>query len=342
MTDQKVALIDYDDDLFDITPPVLAYMHDVIQAAQGKFDIGQYRSNAAIVEAASDADVVIVQSVRPLLSEAVMAELPKCRGVIRAGLGYDSVDIEAATRLGIPVSNVINWCNEEVAEQAIALLFAAALHIPKLHASVSNGEWDRTQAAPTYRMQGKTLGLIGFGRIAREVAGRLQRFGFQLIAYDPFVAGGVMSELDVEKVEIGELLQRANYISIHTPLTEETHHLLNANAFAKMQDNVIVVNTSRGPVIDEMALYAALYSGKVAGAGLDVFESEPLPPDSPLRSCENVVFTPHVSSYSQDAVDTLYRFTADIAASMLRRQWVQTIVNPDVRPLAERRWGNFA
>lgn len=342
MTVRRVILIDYDDDLFDITPPVLAYMQDAIEAAGGRLDVGQHRSRAAVIARASDADIVMVQSVRPLLSEAVLAELPQCRGVIRAGLGYDSVDVEVATRLGILVSNVINWCNEEVAEQAIALLFATALHIPKLHYSVSSGEWDRTQAAPTYRMQGKTLGLIGFGRIAREVATRLQRFGFGIIAYDPFVGRSVMAELDVKKVEFDELLRRADYISIHTPLTDETHHLLNADAFARMRDNVVIVNTSRGPVIDEQALSEALHAGTVAGAGLDVFATEPLPSDSPLRGCDNVVFTPHVSSYSQDAVDTLYHYAADIAAAMLQRQWVPTIVNPTVRPLAEQRWGAFA
>lgn len=338
---QKVALIDYDNDLFDITPPVLAYMHEVIGAAGGQLAIGQHRTETEVLQAASDADVVVIQSVRPLLTEPVLAGLTKCRGLIRAGLGYDSVDIEAATRLGIPVSNVIDWCNDEVAEQAIGLLFAVALHLISLHEAVSEGGWDRSSAVPTYRMRGKTLGLIGFGRIAREVAVRLRGFGLDILAYDPYVGDGTMAGLDVEKVEWDELLRRSHYLSLHTPLTNDTYHLLNADAFARMRDGVIIVNTSRGPVIDEPALYDALRAGKVAGVGLDVFEIEPLPLDSPLRECANVVFTPHVSSYSQDAVDTLYKYTAEIAAAMLRRQWVPTIINPDVRPLAEQRWGRF-
>ncbi|MCP4166318.1 MAG: C-terminal binding protein [Chloroflexi bacterium] len=341
MPSHKVVLIDYDVDLFDITPPVLAYMHDVIHAAGGRLVIGQYHDEHAVIEAASDADVVIIQTIRPLVPEPVLQKLVKCRGLIRAGLGYDSIDIEAATKLGIPVSNVINWCNDEVAEQTLALLFSTALHIISLHETVRNGMWDRSLAVPTYRMRGKTLGLIGYGRIAREVARRLQSFGFGIIAYDPYIKGNVMSELHVQKVEMAELLHRSNFISLHTPLTEGTSHLLNADSFAKMKDGVIIVNTSRGQVIDELALHEALRSGKVAGAGLDVFEIEPLPLDSPLRSCTNVVFTPHVSSYSLDAVDTLYRYTADIAAQILQRRWVQTIVNPDVRPLAENRWGDY-
>jgi len=208
-----------------------------------------------------------------------------------------------------------------------------------LNDQVSRGRWAREAAAPICRIRGKTLGSVGFGRIARAVAARMSGFGLTLLAYDPYIDEDTVSRYGTQKVELDELLRRADFISVHTPLTDETYHLLGAREFSLMKEGVFVVNTSRGAVVEESALVMALRSGKVWGAGLDVMEHEPLPPDSPLREFDNVTFTPHVASYSLEAVETLYRFGAEIAANLLSGRWLPTIVNPRVRAKAEKRWG---
>ena len=334
----KVTLVDYDSDLFDITTSTLSDMRETLSAVDATLDLDQRRTEALALEMAQDADLVMIQSVRPLLNERTIPQLSQCRGIIRLGLGYDSVDVAAATRAGIPVSNVVNWCSDEVAEHAIALLFASVRRLARLDGLVSGGEWEREAAVPIRRMRGKTLGLVGLGRIGRAVAERMRGFGLRMLAYDPYVDADVMSRYGVRKTELDDLLQSADFITVHTPLTDETRHLLGERAFGLMKEGVFIVNTSRGPVVQESALVTALRSGKVWGAGLDVMEQEPLPADSALCEFGNVTLTPHIASYSLEAVETLYHFGAEIAADLLRGRWVSTIVNPQVRAKAEERW----
>lgn len=337
----QTVLVDYDPDLFDISPPVLAYMRQRLLTVQATLEIGQRRTEESVLEMAAGADLVMIQSVRRLLTARVIPQLRRCRGIIRLGLGYDSVDIAAATQAGIPVSNVVDWCTDEVAEHAIALLFACARRLTPLHRMVSGGGWERGAAAAIHRIRGRTLGVIGFGRVGRAVSQRMKAFGVEVIAYHPRQDAATIAQFGAEKVDFDELLRRADFISLHVPLTPETQHMLGAHEFERMKDGVIIVNTARGAVIEEAALVEALRTGKVGAAGLDVMEQEPLPADSPLRGFENVTFTTHVASYSQEAVETLYRFGADIAADMLAGRWVPTIVNPEVRDKAEERWAAF-
>jgi D-3-phosphoglycerate dehydrogenase len=290
---------------------------------------------------AGGADLVMIQSVRPLLSDRVIPELTRCRGIIRLGLGYDSVDIAAATDAGIPVSNVVDWCTDEVAEHAIALLFAAARRLTPLNQMVRSGGWERDAAVRIHRISGQTLGIIGFGRVGREVSQRMGAFGLNIIAYHPRQDTEAISRYGARKVALDDLLREADWITLHLPLTEETYHMIGPHELGLMKDGVILVNTARGAVIDESALVEALRSGKIGAAGLDVMEQEPLPAGSALRQFSNVTFTTHVASYSQEAVETLYRFGAEIGADMLSGTWVSTIVNPDVRGKAEARWGAF-
>ncbi len=338
MQSMKAVLVDYDDDLFDISPAALRYMRETLATAGATLHVAQCRTEESTLRLAADADLVMIQSVRPLLNARVIPQLARCRGIIRLGLGYDSVDLVAATAAGIPVSNVVDWCTDEVAEHAIALLFACARHLAPLHETVSDGGWDRTRARGIHRLRGQTLGIVGFGRIGRAVGQRMSAFGVKVLAYDPWLDAEAIARAGAEKAELHDLLRRADLISLHTPLTPETHHLIGHREFALMKEGAIIVNTSRGPVMDEAALAEALWSGRLGGAGLDVMEREPLPADSPLRGMPNVTFTTHVASYSAEAVETLYRFGADIAAEMLAGRWVRTIINPEVKERLAARW----
>jgi D-3-phosphoglycerate dehydrogenase len=322
-----VALIDYDDDLFE--PP--GWIPGDFRRAGIRWVAGQHREPGPALAAAREGDVVIIQSLRPLLARAAIQQLARCRCIVRLGIGYDSVDVEAATQEGIIVCNTPAYCIDDVADHALALLLGAARHLSRQDRWIRAGKWDRTAARPARRLRGCTLGLVGFGRIARAVARRVSGFDLNLLAYDPFVEAGSMAALGVQKADLDELLVRSDFVSIHCPLTRDTHHLLNARAFELMKDGVFLVNTSRGPIIDESALVQALVQGKVWGAGLDVFVQEPLPPGSPLREFDNLILTPHVGANSEESRDDLYRAGYQIAVDVQQGRWPQSVVNPEVR-----------
>ena len=322
-----VVLIDYDDDLFE--PP--GWMVGELQRAGIRWIAGQHREPGPALAAARKGDVVIIQSLRPLLTQAAVRQLARCRCIVRLGIGYDSVDVEAATREGIIVCNAPTYCVDDVADHALALLLGAVRHLARQDRWIRAGKWDRTAARPARRLRGCTLGLIGFGRIARAVAQRVSGFDLNLLAYDPFVEAGSMAALGVQKAELDQLLARSDFVSIHCPLTRDTHRLLDARAFGLMKDGVFLVNTSRGPIIEESALAEALRQGKVWGAGLDVFEQEPLPPESPLREFDNLILTPHVGANSEESRDDLYRAGYQIAIDVQQGRWPQSVVNPEVR-----------
>jgi D-3-phosphoglycerate dehydrogenase len=322
----KTALVDYDEDLF--SPR--GWEGEMLAQAGIEWVVGQHRTPETALEAARDADVVIVQSVRRLLTRPVIEGLAKCRCAIRLGIGYDSVDVAAATERGIPVCNVPDYCVDDVADHALALLMSGVRHIARQDRWIRAGRWDRTGARPARRMKGCTMGFVAFGRIARALAERVSGFGMTLLAHDPYLNAETMALYGVEKAELDELLQRSDFISVHTPLTDETRHLLSAREFGLMKEGVFLVNTSRGPVIDESALSEALRSGKVWGVGLDVMEREPLPLDSPLREFENVTFTPHVGANSEESVNDLYRTGCRIAIDVINGIWPEEVVNPAV------------
>jgi D-3-phosphoglycerate dehydrogenase len=276
----------------------------------------------------------MLQSLRHLLTRPVIEELERCRCIVRLGIGYDNVDVGAATARQIPVCNVPFYCLEDVAEHALALLMNGVRHIARQDRWIREGRWDRTGARPSRRLRGSVMGFVAFGRIARALARLLNGFGMTLLAYDPYVDASVMAESGVEKVELDALLRSADLLSVHCPLTEDTHHLLTHDAFLLMKDGVYIVNTSRGPVLDEEALADALSSGKVLGAGLDVYEQEPLPLDSPLREFDTVTFTPHVGANSEQSVAELYRAGAKAAIDVYQGRWPEGVVNPEVKDQA--------
>ncbi|MFQ6053790.1 MAG: NAD(P)-dependent oxidoreductase, partial [Candidatus Bathyarchaeia archaeon] len=224
----KVVLVDYDDDLF----APRGWEGEVLAAAGARWIAGQYRDPEAIVEVAGDADVVMIQSVRPLINRPVIEELGRCRCIVRVGIGYDSIDLDAATERGIMVCNVPEYCVEEVADHALALLLSCARHLTRLDRWMREGRWDRTGVKPARRLRGRVLGLVAFGRTARALLEKVRGMGFTLLAYDPYIPQEVADGYGVTLVGLDELLRRSDLISVHTPLTEETYHMIGARELA--------------------------------------------------------------------------------------------------------------
>ncbi|GIK36467.1 MAG: dehydrogenase [Chloroflexota bacterium] len=323
----KAVLVDYDQELF--TPPGWISA----ELAQHGIDWveGQHRTLETALKAALPADVVLIQSVRPLLIRSVIEQLHRCRCIVRLGVGYDSVDVAAATAQGIPVCNIPAYCTDDVAEHALALLLESVRHLARQDRWIRERRWDRSAARPNRLLQGGVLGIIGLGRIGRALARRVSGFGLTLLVCDPNVDAETMAQYGGDKVELDELLRRADFISIHCPLDSITYHLLSSREFELMKEGVFLVNTSRGPVVDEGALAAALQSGKVGGVGLDVLEQEPLPLDSPLRQFEQVTITPHSAASAPESQENLYRMGCQIAVDVCNGRWPAEVINPDVK-----------
>lgn len=268
------------------------------------------------------------------ISRNIIAQLDKCIVIGLGSVGVDTVDVEAATEKGIVVTNVPDVFTEEVADHALMLILAAARRVKEQDLWVSQGDWfkGRPSLSRIPRLWGQTLGLISFGNVARAVARRAKPFGFQVIANDPYVSELKMTAEGVEPVSLKELLERSDYISMHPPLNEETYHMISTEAFKVMKNTAVVINTGRGPTIDEAALIRALQEGQIAAAGLDVLETEPPAPDNPLLKMSNVIITPHVASAStRMAPETRRRVGREIAL-VLQGRWPRSCVNPTVLP----------
>jgi D-3-phosphoglycerate dehydrogenase len=226
--------------------------------------------------------------------------------------------------------NVPDYSLEEVSTHAFGLLLACNRAIPQYDSAVKSGTWDWKTGRPLHRLSGGTLGLVGFGGIARRLAAKLRTFGVDVIATDPYVDPSTMRDYDVEKVSFDELLKRVDFLSIHVPLYDETRHMFSTDEFERLSKSCIVINTSRGPVIDETALVAALESGEIASAGLDVLESEPPTPENPLIERDDVVVTPHTAWYSRVSQRELSEGVARAVAAVLRGEMHHSVVDPDM------------
>ena len=275
----------------------------------------------------SDADGLLV-TYAPVTRKVIDA-LKKCRVISVYAIGVDMVDVQAATEAGIPVTNVPGYCVEEVCDHAMALLLAAARRLLVLHQNVQDGQWKWQVAKPIYRLRGKTLGLVGFGKIPRAVAARAMSFGLRVIAFDPYVTVADCDKTGVVKADLDDLLRQADFVSIHAPLTAETKGLMSMERFRLMKRTAVIINTSRGPVIEEKALVKALEEGWIAGAALDVLHTEP-PKHNPFIRMKNVILTPHAGFYSEEAVEEL-RVTAALEVKrVLTGEPPCHVVNPDV------------
>jgi D-3-phosphoglycerate dehydrogenase / 2-oxoglutarate reductase len=268
-----------------------------------------------ILAVAHDADAVLVTYAK--LPGELLKEFTRCKVIGRFGLGVDNIDIPAAARLGITVTYVPDYCLHEVSDHALALLLALARKIPFSNRLVQSGRWEVPPIVPLRRLEGQVLGLIGFGNIPRAIAPKAKAFGLRVISCDPYVAATAMNALGVEATSFEDLLGRSDFVSIHAPLLPATRGLMNAAAFAGMKKGAFVVNTARGPLIDEPALVAALDSGHLAGAALDVVAVEPLAADSPLLGRDNVILTPHTAFYSLEALEELQTKCASDVARVL-------------------------
>ncbi|HEY3398359.1 MAG TPA: C-terminal binding protein [Armatimonadota bacterium] len=280
---------------------------EVEQFSSRPVDFAYYQlKNAPIEELAAktrDADVILV-NMAPITRELIaLWDRPKL--VIRHGIGYDNVDVAALTDAGIMFGYQPDYCVEEVAEHAIALLFASARKVVPgrkcLEKSSAAGKWDFSEVMPLYRMAGKTLGIIGCGRVGSRVLQKLQSFGFNFLVCDPYLSADRQAELGIEVVDHETLFRNADFITCHTPLTPETRHMINAESLALMKPTAYLINTSRGPVVDHEALAAVLRANQIAGAAIDVYDVEPPPPDYPLFPLDNALLAPHLAWASEEA-----------------------------------------
>lgn len=290
-----------------------------------------------IIAAAKDADVIITDNAR--FTPRVLESLPRCQAIIRYGVGYDTIDVDAATANNVLVVNVpaADWCDEEVSNQAMTLILACAKKLGMLNDYTKSGRWTDAEHAlqPMVCIHGQTLGLIGCGSIGRMTGEKARAFKMHVIGYDPFLAREVAEKSHITLMSLPEVLGQSDFISVHTPLLESTYHLLGEKEFALMKPSSYVVNTARGRVIDESALIKALRNKVIAGAGLDVFEQEPVDPDNPLLKMDNVVATPHTASYSDFAYELLRRTVGEEAARILAGHWPKNVVNKKVKPKTE-------
>jgi D-3-phosphoglycerate dehydrogenase len=265
-----------------------------------------------ILAVARDADAILVTYAK--LTADLIGQLTRCKAIGRFGLGVDNIDLPACKAKGIAVNYVPDYCIREVSDHAMALLLSLIRKIPLSNKLVQAGRWEMPAVVPIRRLEGTVLGLVGFGNIPRLVAPKAKAFGMTVIAFDPYAKPELFKTAGVESVDFDTLLARSDYISVHAPHTPATRGMMNAAAFAKAKKGVYIVNPARGPLIDEPALIAALDSGQVGGAALDVVTAEPLAKDSPLLGRDNVILSPHTAFYSIEALDELQsKCAADVA-----------------------------
>ncbi len=280
-----------------------------------------------ILQTARQADAVLVTYAK--ITAQMIRQMTRCRVIARFGIGVDNVDITAATDAGIVVTKVPDYCMDEVSDHTMALLLALVRKIPLANSLVHAGRWGMPAVVPIHRLRGTVMGLVGFGRIPQLVAPKAKAFGIRVVTYDPYVAESVTHASGVEPVNLARLLKVSDYVSIHTPLMPETHHLFKADVFAQMKPTAYLINTARGPIVDEAALVHALDTGQIAGAALDVLSPEP-PSASPLFGRNNVILTPHMSFYSEESLVELQRRAAEDVVRVLTGHMPRNPVNPEV------------
>jgi D-3-phosphoglycerate dehydrogenase len=289
---------------------------DPAKAALARIDpelrVANSASAADILAVARDADAILVTYAK--LPGDLLRQLRRCKAIGRFGLGVDNIDIAAAAELGITVTYVPDYCMQEVSDHAMALLLALARKVPQSNALVQAGRWDMPAVVPIHRLAGRVLGLVGFGNIPRALAPKAKAFGLRVVVHDPYMSQDALVAAGVESMSFDGLLEISDFVSIHAPLLPATRGLFNAEVFRKMKQGACLINTARGPLVDEDALVAALDSGRLAGAALDVVAVEPLTKDSRLIGRDNVVLTPHTAFYSVEALNELQtKCAADVA-----------------------------
>ena len=295
-----------------------------------------------IIKYAADADAVIVAATDPY-TKRVIQTLGKCKMISRMGIGFNNIDVEEATRQGIPVSVVWDASVHEVSDHALSFLLGFSRKIFPLAQAVRKGTWKAGSIeivrvrGQLFRLNQQTLGLVGVGRIGSRVAPKARAFGLRVLGYDPYLSSLELQQRGAEKVEFDQLLRESDFISLHAPLTSETQGMFGLKEFRGMKPTAVIINTARGALIDEQALHQALVEGSIAGAGLDVCEPEPPGPNNPLFQLEQVLVTGHSAFFSESSMLELQQKATEAVIAALRGDWPPVLVNPQVKEQRNRR-----
>ncbi|WP_299301743.1 C-terminal binding protein [uncultured Brachybacterium sp.] len=317
----RIAIVDCDNESFDEEEEVTSRLGIALTRAHAD-------DEEQAVEAARGADGILVQYAP--ITAAVLDALPDLRAIGRYGVGVDTLDVEAATARGIAVCNVPDYGVEDVSDHAIALTMSVVRGTAQLDRLVRAGDYGLVPVKPLHRVSSLRLGVVGLGRIGAATAVKARALGFTVIGSDPQLEIGSRTADDIEVVDFETLLATCDVISLHVPLLPSTHHLIDEASLSRMKQGAMLVNTCRGGVVDTDAVAAALQDGRLKGAGLDVFEQEPLPLDSPLMACPNAVLTPHASWYSEESYSELKRRVTEAVAAVIRGERPRDILNPEV------------
>jgi D-3-phosphoglycerate dehydrogenase / 2-oxoglutarate reductase len=317
----KVVVTDYDF-------PSLALIRDGLKVINAEFIAAQCQTSEQVIELCREADAVITEHYKPF-DRNIISRMQRCQVIVRTGIGFDTVDLPAATDHGIYVVNIPAYSLDEVSDHALTLLLASVRKVPLLNNSVRRGEWDFKISQPVPRLRGRTLGIVGYGRIGQKLQPKAAALGLKVIAYDPYDDPRAPPK-NVPSASFETLLSDSDFISIHAPLTPETRGMFDEAAFRKMKRTAYLINTSRGPIVRLEALYQALIQGWIGGAGMDVLETEPIDPSHPILKLDNFVVTPHCAWYSEGAMDELLRTVAEEVVRALQGQRPLSVVNPEV------------
>jgi len=295
-----------------------------------------------LIKNAGDADAVMVGTIEPYTRRVIEA-MTKCRVISRLGVGYDNIDLEAATEQGIAVAYVPDASIIEVSDHAVALLLALSRKLIPVDRAAKNGLWQVgkleifVMRMPMFRLSEQTIGVVGAGRIGSVFVRKARAFVARVIVYDPYLSAETVEKMGAEQVDFESLLRESDFISVHAPATEETKHLFSLEEFKKMKPTAFIINTARGEIIDEAALFTALSEGYIAGAGLDVTYPEPPDADNPLLKLENIIVSAHSAFYSDHSFMELRRRTLEAVVRALRGEWPRDLVNPEVTKSSNRR-----
>jgi len=300
-----------------------------------------------IIAAAGDADAVIAQVSYQAVTRKVLSNLKNCKLITSVGIGYESLDVDAATEFGIMAANVPDANIEDVSDHTMGLILACTRRIVQLNDVVKTGGWTSV-ASPEIigtvwpnlsRLRGQTLGLIAFGRIPRALVPKARGFGLRILVCDPYLSADIIRKFEVEQVDMDQLLSESDIVSIHTPLTPETRHILGLKQLKKMKPTACLINTARGGVVDHKALYTALTRGYIAAAAFDVTEPEPIPADSPLLKLSNFIVTAHSAGLSPQALSEMQRRPGEEIIRVVRSGWPVGLLNPEVKVKYRKKWG---
>ena len=290
--------------------------------------IGQCKEEDEVIALCRNADAVLNTYAR--MTPRVIESLERCKVIVRFGIGYDNVDVEAATRCGVMVANTTEYCIDEVADQAMAMLLACARGLFPAARIARDGTWDLAKMPVLRRLRGQTLGLVGIGQIGKAVAARAHGFGLKVVASDPYVDEAAARELGAELVDLDTLLGASDYVSVHVPLMPATEGMMNAAVFAKMKPTAFLINVARGRIVNQAELVRAVEQGNVAGAGLDVLEQEPCAPGDAIATLDNVILTPHSAWYSEEARADMRRRAVGQVVSVLNGELPYSLINREV------------